>query len=84
MQAGEGMQGPAGVRRGLAPVEAENTTDLGDLEPGAMERPEGIVNPSGHLIHSQHAGLDCAIKHAVSSYGCSSNVCIHQYNILGT
>ena len=50
VQAGEGMQGPAGVRTGLAPVEAENKTDLGDLEPGAMERPEGSVNPSGYLI----------------------------------
>ena len=36
------MQGPAGVRT----VEDGRYT-LGDFEPGAMERPEGIVSPEG-------------------------------------
>ena len=47
---GEGMQGPAGVRTGLAPGEAENRDEDVDLEPGAADRPEGIVGPSGASI----------------------------------
>ena len=41
------MQGPAGVRTEGLSTETENRSGLGDLEPGAMERPEGIVGPSG-------------------------------------
>ncbi len=40
------MQGPAGVRADFPPVEDESNA-LGDFEPGAMERPEGIVSPEG-------------------------------------
>lgn len=43
---GAGMQGPAGVSTSFAPVEDESKA-LGDFEPGAIERPEGIVSPEG-------------------------------------
>lgn len=42
------MQGPAGVRTEFPPVEDEGNA-LDDFEPGAMERPEGIVSPEGPL-----------------------------------
>ncbi|KAA6424116.1 MAG: hypothetical protein FRX49_06075 [Trebouxia sp. A1-2] len=42
------MQGPAGVSTSFAPVEDESKA-LGDFEPGAIERPEGIVSPEGLL-----------------------------------
>lgn len=47
---GAGMQGPAGVRTDIAPVETANQTGMGDLEPGVVERPEGIVSPSGVVV----------------------------------
>lgn len=40
------MQGPAGVRTDFPPVETEENS-LGDLEPGGMRRPNGIVGPVG-------------------------------------
>lgn len=40
------MQGPTGVRTDFPPVETEED-GMGDLEPGAMERPNGIVGPEG-------------------------------------
>ncbi len=40
------MQGPAGVRTDFPPEEDESNA-LGDFEPGAMKRPDGIVSPEG-------------------------------------
>lgn len=47
--AGVGLQGPAGVRTDGPSGDDEPMTSHGDvdLEPGAAERPEGIVGPSG-------------------------------------
>lgn len=49
LNAGAGLQGPAGVRTEGPPGDDEPMTAHGDvdLEPGAAERPEGIVGPSG-------------------------------------
>lgn len=40
------MQGPAGVRTDFPPVETQEVS-MGDLEPGAMDRPRGVVGPEG-------------------------------------
>ena len=54
---GAGMQGPAGVRTDYPPVENENN-GMENLEPGAAERPEGIVGPEGVACKVLHTEVD--------------------------
>ena len=64
MHAGAGLQGPAGVRTEGVAVDDELTTSHGDFDlgPGAPDRPEGIVGPSG--MFALLAGISSTCDHA--------------------
>ncbi len=76
--AGEGMQGPAGVRTDHPPLGDENN-GMGDLEPGILKRPEGIKGPEGiaHLgLHVKLCNLTysrCGDGHHVLLYLCCNS-----------
>ena len=79
------MQGPAGVRT----VEDGSDT-LSDIEPGAMERPEGIVGPAGaacrlvfalcHLIITKTGGqnVSTAERGAANTFSFCDRSCDDQ------